>query len=83
MCLPGHFREWPGSFFWSVAPGPQVQNYDLSLAAQATGGSQTVEAVKQLRGEAGKRQVDGAEVALNHNVGGIGQYCFVHVYKRS
>jgi acetyl-CoA C-acetyltransferase len=48
----------------------------------ATGTSMAYEAVKQLRGEAGERQVNGAEVALTHNVGGIGQYCFVNIYKR-
>ncbi len=48
----------------------------------ATGTSMAVEAVKQLRGDAGERQVAGAEVALTHNVGGIGQYCFVNIYKR-
>ncbi len=48
----------------------------------ATGASMAVEAVKQLRGEAGERQVDGAEVALMHNVGGIGQYCFVNIFRR-
>jgi acetyl-CoA C-acetyltransferase len=48
----------------------------------ATGTSMAVEAVKQLRGDAGERQVSGAEVALTHNVGGIGQYCFVNIYKR-
>jgi acetyl-CoA acetyltransferase len=48
----------------------------------ATGTSMAVEAVKQLRGDAKKRQVEGAEVALTHNVGGIGQYCFVNIYKR-
>jgi len=48
----------------------------------ATGVSMTVEMVKQLRGEAGKRQVSGAEIGLTHNVGGIGQYCFVHIYRR-
>jgi len=48
----------------------------------ATGVSMTFEIVKQLRGEAGKRQVNGAEIGLSHNVGETGQYCFVHVYKR-
>jgi acetyl-CoA C-acetyltransferase len=47
----------------------------------ATGVSMTTEIVKQLRGEAGKRQVD-SEIGLVHNVGGIGQYCFVHVHRR-
>ena len=49
----------------------------------ATGASMAVEAVKQLRGEADEGgQVDGADVALTHNVGGIGQYCFVNIYRR-
>jgi len=62
-------------------------NVDGGLKAKghpvgATGVSMAVEMVKQLRGEAGKRQVEGAETGLTHNVGGIGQYCFVHVYGR-
>jgi len=48
----------------------------------ATGVSMTYEVVKQLRGEAGNRQVNGAEVGLSHNVGETGQYCFVHIYRR-
>ncbi|MFQ5883519.1 MAG: hypothetical protein ACE5IO_00295, partial [Thermoplasmata archaeon] len=67
--------------------GKMPVNVDGGLKAKghpvgATGTSMTVEAVKQLRGEAGKRQVDGAEIALTHNVGGIGQYCFVNIYSR-
>jgi acetyl-CoA C-acetyltransferase len=42
----------------------------------------TYEIAKQLRGEAGERQVPNADVGLTHNVGGIGQYCFVQVMKR-
>ncbi len=30
----------------------------------------------------GKRQVPGADVGLTHNVGGIGQYTFVHIFKK-
>jgi len=48
----------------------------------ATGVSMTVEITKQLRGEAGNRQVSGAEIGLSHNIGETGQYCFVHVYRR-
>jgi len=48
----------------------------------ATGVSMTVEITKQLRGEAGKRQVNGAQIGLTHNVGETGQYCFVHIYTR-
>ncbi|MHC4767056.1 MAG: thiolase domain-containing protein, partial [Planctomycetota bacterium] len=48
----------------------------------ATGVSMTYEIAKQLRGEAGERQVPDADIGLTHNVGGIGQYCFVQVLKR-
>lgn len=62
-------------------------NVDGGLKAKghpigATGVSMTVEIAKQLRGEAGERQVAGADVGLTHNVGGIGQYCFVQVLAR-
>ena len=48
----------------------------------ATGIAQAVEIVQQLRGEAGKRQVDGADVGLTHNVGGSGGTAVVHIFKR-
>jgi acetyl-CoA C-acetyltransferase len=48
----------------------------------ATGVSMTVEIVKQLREEAGERQVPDADIGLTHNVGGIGQYCFVQILRR-
>ncbi|RLB59297.1 MAG: acetyl-CoA acetyltransferase [Deltaproteobacteria bacterium] len=48
----------------------------------ATGVSMTYEIISQLRGDSGVRQVPNADIGLTHNVGGIGQYTFVHVYKR-
>jgi acetyl-CoA C-acetyltransferase len=62
-------------------------NVDGGLKAKghpvgATGASQVVGIVKQLRGDAGKNQVDGAETGLTHNVGGHGQYCVVHILSR-
>jgi len=45
----------------------------------ATGVGQLVEATFQLRGEAGERQIDGAELALTHNIGGSGATCVVTI----
>ncbi len=46
----------------------------------ATGIKQVCEAVQQLRGEAGKRQVDGARYGMTHNVGGTGATVAVHIF---
>lgn len=48
----------------------------------ATGAGQIVEMVEQLRGEAGGRQVSGADIGLTHNVGGSGSTVVVHVLSR-
>ncbi|NLK25408.1 MAG: thiolase domain-containing protein [Euryarchaeota archaeon] len=48
----------------------------------ATGIAQVVELVHQLRGEAGKRQVAGAEYGLAHNVGGTGATAVVQLLGR-
>lgn len=48
----------------------------------ATGTAQAYEIYLQLIGEAGKRQVNGAEIGLTHNVGGSGATAVVHIYKR-
>ncbi len=46
----------------------------------ATGIKQAVECVEQLRGVAGKRQVDGAQIAMTHNVGGTGGTAVCHIF---
>ncbi|MDP3940431.1 MAG: thiolase domain-containing protein [Deltaproteobacteria bacterium] len=49
----------------------------------ATGVAQIVEAVTQLRGDAGDRQIEGARVGLTHNLGGSGATCTVHLFGRA
>ena len=48
----------------------------------ATGLAQCTELVQQLRGVAGARQVDGASLALQHNLG-LGGACVVTLYERA
>lgn len=48
----------------------------------ATGLAQCAELVWHLRGQAGKRQVDGARLALQHNLG-LGGACVVTLYQRA
>jgi acetyl-CoA C-acetyltransferase len=79
----GKFIEEKQSYIGGKTP----VNVDGGLKAKghpvgATGVSMTTEIVKQLRGDAKKRQVSGAEIGLTHNVGGIGQYTFVHILRR-
>ena len=79
----GKFIEEGQSYIGGKTP----VNVDGGLKAKghplgATGVSMTVEITRQLRGEAGKRQVPNAEIGLTHNVGETGQYCMVHIYKR-
>jgi acetyl-CoA C-acetyltransferase len=45
----------------------------------ATGVAQIVELVHQLTGQAGKRQVPGAEIGMAHNVGGSGATVAIHI----
>jgi acetyl-CoA C-acetyltransferase len=71
----------------SYIGGDVAVNVDGGLKAKghpigATGVSMAYEIVTQLRGEAEERQVPGADIGLTHNVGGIGQYTFVHVFRR-
>ncbi|MBL7055850.1 thiolase domain-containing protein [Candidatus Woesearchaeota archaeon] len=47
----------------------------------ATGLSQIYEIVKQMRKQAGKRQLDKTGIGLAHNVGGVGSTVTVHILK--
>jgi acetyl-CoA C-acetyltransferase len=65
-----------------------VVNTSGGLKAQgrpfgAVGVAQAVEIVRQLRGQAGERQVKGAELGLAHNVGGTGATAVVHLFERA
>jgi acetyl-CoA acetyltransferase len=68
--------------------GPKPVNTSGGLKSKghpvgASGTGQVVEIWKQMRGEAGERQVAGdLDIALTHNVGGTGQTAVVHVYEK-
>jgi len=71
----------------SYIGGDVAVNVDGGLKAKghpigATGVSMAYEIIIQLRGGAGERQVPDADVGLTHNVGGIGQYTFVNLFRR-
>jgi acetyl-CoA C-acetyltransferase len=67
--------------------GKKPVNVDGGLLSKghpigATGGSQIRTVVNQLRGQAGEIQVQGAEIGLVHNIGGVGQYGNVTILRR-
>ncbi|WP_067802761.1 thiolase C-terminal domain-containing protein [Actinomadura formosensis] len=63
---------------WVVNPSGGLISKGHPLGA--TGLAQCAELTWQLRGKAGDRQVEGARVALQHNIG-LGSACAVAVYK--
>lgn len=88
----GFFR--PGEGFEAAEEGvtrregPRPLNTSGGLKAKghpvgASGAAQAVEVFKQLRGQAGERQVAGTPaIGLTHNVGGTGQTAVVHIFER-
>ncbi len=68
--------------------GPKPINTSGGLKSKghpvgASGAGQVVEIWKQMRGQAGERQVTkDIDLALTHNVGGTGQSCVVHIFER-
>lgn len=85
ICEPGESKDWIRKERTTLN-GELPINTDGGLKADghpigASGIAQIYEIVSQLRGEAGKRQVDGAKVGLAHNVGGIGGTAVIHILR--
>ena len=70
--------EIDGDFPINPSGGLKARGHPLG----ATGIAQAAEVVWQLRGDAGKRQVDGAEIGMTHNIGGTGGTAAVHIFGR-
>jgi sterol carrier protein 2 len=70
-------NTYGGKFVTNPSGGLLSKGHPLG----ATGLAQCAELVWQLRGQADKRQVEGARVALQHNLG-LGGACVVTMYRR-
>lgn len=70
-------NTYGGTFVTNPSGGLLSKGHPLG----ATGLAQCTELVWQLRGEADKRQVEGANVALQHNLG-LGGACVVTMYRK-
>jgi acetyl-CoA acetyltransferase len=70
-------NTYGGKFVTNPSGGLLSKGHPLG----ATGLAQCTELVWQLRGTAEKRQVEGAKVALQHNLG-LGGACVVTMYRR-
>jgi acetyl-CoA acetyltransferase len=71
-------NSYGGKFVVNPSGGLLAKGHPLG----ATGLAQITELTQQLRGQSGKRQVEGARTALQHN-GGLGSAGFVHIFQRS
>ncbi|MGH8528746.1 MAG: lipid-transfer protein [Nevskiales bacterium] len=85
LCADGEAEKfiWDGD---NTYGGKYVTNPSGGLLSKghplgATGLAQCTELVWQLRGQADKRQVEGARVALQHNLG-LGGACVVTMYRK-
>ncbi len=86
ICEPGESKDWIREGKTEIK-GELPVNTDGGLKADghaigATGLAQVCEIVTQLRGEADKRQVEGAKIGLTHNIGGVGGTAVVHIFER-
>jgi acetyl-CoA acetyltransferase len=85
LCREGEAEKfiWDGdnTYGGKVVTNPSGGLLSKGHPLGATGLAQCTELVWQLRGQADKRQVDGAKVALQHNLG-LGGACVVTIYRR-
>jgi sterol carrier protein 2 len=85
LCKEGEAEKfiWDGdnTYGGKVVTNPSGGLLSKGHPLGATGLAQCTELVWQLRGQADKRQVDGAKVALQHNLG-LGGACVVTIYRR-
>jgi acetyl-CoA acetyltransferase len=73
-------REGGNTYGGQVVTNPSGGLLSKGHPLGATGLAQCFELTHQLRGSAGKRQVEGARVALQHNLG-LGGACVVTLYR--
>ena len=78
----GFVWEGQNTFGGRVVTNPSGGLLSKGHPLGATGLAQCAELVWQLRGQAGDRQVGGARVALQHNIG-LGGACVVTMYRRN
>jgi sterol carrier protein 2 len=86
LCKEGEAEKfiWDGqnTYGGKVVVNPSGGLLSKGHPLGATGLAQCAELVWQLRGQADKRQVEGAKVGLQHNIG-LGGACVVTVYRSS
>ena len=84
LCGEGEAEKWiwdgQNTYGGQVVTNPSGGLLSKGHPLGATGLAQCAELVWQLRGTAGKRQVEGARVALQHNLG-LGGACVVTMYQ--
>ncbi|MCC7410546.1 MAG: lipid-transfer protein [Gammaproteobacteria bacterium] len=86
LCPPGGAEQFicdgDNTYGGRVVTNPSGGLLSKGHPLGATGLAQCVELVEQLRGNAGVRQVVGARLALQHNLG-LGGACVVTIYERA
>ena len=85
FCRPGGAEKFvldgDNTYGGAIVTNPSGGLLSKGHPLGATGLAQCTELVQQLRGNAGARQVEGANLALQHNLG-LGGACVVTLYER-